>query len=142
MGTHNICSCGEIRKLFTSMYLDLAIIQIGILFFRKPRLSLLLHQLLKSKGCSDWQWYVDFFCFAPSTFQSKDEDGRIILNNFLSPINQNRYLCKQCKSRCHSIFGFRVKPLFTSVDMSKFNAGRPRRIHFRNSGWRRLIKAQ
>ena len=36
---------------------------------------------------------------------------------------------------CHSVFDFTLKPLFASVDMSKFKDGR---MHFRNSGMKRL----
>ena len=63
---------------------------------------------------------------------------------------QNRYLSKQCRSRWDGslravssgsrlfavlFFNFRLKPLFVSVDMSKFKNGR---VHFRNSGMKGL----
>ena len=38
---------------------------------------------------------------------------------------------------CHSVIDFRLKPLCASVDMSKLKDGR---VHFRNSGMKRLIK--
>ena len=36
---------------------------------------------------------------------------------------------------CHSVFDFRLKPLFASVNMSKFKDGR---VHFRNFGMKGL----
>ena len=60
--------------------------------------------------------------------------------------DQNRYLCcKQCRSRWVGsgsilfailiFFYFRPKPLFASVDISKFKDGR---VHLRNSGMKQL----
>ena len=36
---------------------------------------------------------------------------------------------------CHSVFDFRLKPLFASVDMAKFRDGR---VHLKNSGMKGL----
>ena len=70
--------------------------------------------------------------------------------NLFSPVDQDRYCANSvdpnktlitslCKiySVCRSVFQTEMKPLFASVDMSKY---KDRRIHFRNSGRKGLKK--
>ena len=69
------------------------------------------------------------------------------MNCTINP-NQNQYLCSVDPDEmahnepshqdlhCHSLFYFRLKPLFASVDMSNFKEGR---VHFRNSRMKGLM---
>ena len=88
-------------------------------------------------------------CFFVLFFQKNN--NLVVSTLRVNPFNladQKRYLCKQCRSwlvmshliriytEYHSVFEFRLKSIFASVDISKFKDGR---VHFRKLGMKGLI---